>query len=224
MSVGGPHRYSTPPNMQVNMGIYMNSLSLLHQDMVRKGIDQYRFRIDVDRLSYDCIFVATREPFELGLACLEHSFTLLFQLDHKFETSGFISDTRIFNSFSRALKKANDGWPGLRMPVFLLQVDRRIPSQATLTSAPTTESFTPSESQAVNTEHKPYLCGWKLHSPSSGRNVSLENLRKTEELLGQEAGEFCRRHNVSTCWTHVKGKAKLWKVEEKSPQNAPAKV
>lgn len=58
---------------------------------------------------------------------------------------------------------------------------------------------------------KIYFCGWKIYAASE-RNA--RNFRKTKKWLGDEAYAFCKRNNISSCWTDVSVK----RVDYYSPE------
>lgn len=69
------------------------------------------------------------------------------------------------------------------------------------------EPFTGSRADAfprgklcVEESDKTLFCGIMMHT-EDGKHVTEANLHKTGFLLGANAMDYCRAHNISTCWT-----------------------
>jgi hypothetical protein len=48
-----------------------------------------------------------------------------------------------------------------------------------------------------------HFVNFKPHSPTSGNHVTTYNLDKTRRLLGQATHDFCKRNNISSCWSDI---------------------
>ena len=59
---------------------------------------------------------------------------------------------------------------------------------------------------------KIYFKGWRSHE-TDGRHV--QNLEKTRRWLGDEAYEYCKKYNISSCWSEHPNERKQYYAPDK---------
>lgn len=87
---------------------------------------------------------------------------------------------------------------------FLKYVAKRIPARYSKTKIQPHE-IAKYKQRNIDDAHKIYFCGWKFYE---GSERNAKNFEKTKKWLGDEAYEFCKRNNISSCWTHIDLKRK----------------
>lgn len=87
---------------------------------------------------------------------------------------------------------------------FLKYVAKRIPTRYSKTKIQPHE-IAKYKQRNIDDAHKIYFCGWKFYE---GSERNAKNFEKTKKWLGDEAYEFCKRNNISSCWTHIDLKRK----------------
>lgn len=58
----------------------------------------------------------------------------------------------------------------------------------------------------VEEAHKIYLCGWQDNT-LRGKHVTSANLEKTRAWIDEATYLWCKKYNISTCWTDDSSKA-----------------
>lgn len=89
---------------------------------------------------------------------------------------------------------------------FFMQLDEHVPRAAIPTRSPRYQDLVEYRGRERDRDGRWFL-SWKQNAPPE-TNVTEENLRKTKELLGCRAFEICKRHNISSCWTHDRSRAR----------------
>nr|WP_306175592.1 MULTISPECIES: DUF6037 family protein [unclassified Stenotrophomonas] len=100
---------------------------------------------------------------------------------------------------ARALGTGAGSGNPLRSSDFPREVDAALPRTAGPGDRPTTADVV-QVYRDVEEADKVHLCGWRDNTVSTER-VSEANLAPPPRLLDQTTRDFCKRHNLSTCWT-----------------------
>ncbi|MEW9572355.1 DUF6037 family protein [Rhodanobacter sp. Si-c] len=178
----------------------LTGLQPLYRSMRAQNMGRAKFRYQHNHLTFECLFFADLEPFELVLGCLGEGFTIFVEVHQGFAIRTFIEPPEAFFALRRALFQQAGNDHRLNPAEFFAEFNRHIPDH-------TTPAHTPSADDVVryypHIEHadKRYFCGW-LDNNKQGNRVSPENLAKTRRLQGQRAHDFSLRRNQSTRWTH----------------------
>ena len=179
--------------------MHMPGLARLHGSMRQVGIDRAKFRIPHNHLTFEGIFLADCAPWQLGLACLAHNFTLLLKVSKSYEVDSYIHDTDAVNNLKMALRTGAASGHPFSTSNFLREIDAHLP--ATVTRGDRARPADVARHRRdVEEADKVYLCGWDPHT-SDGKHVTPRNLAKTRDWLGQADHDWCKRYNVSTRWT-----------------------
>jgi len=166
--------------------------------MQQVGIVRMRFRVPHPPLGFEGMFLADATPYQLGLACVAHNFTLLFDVSTTYEVSAYIHDAQALAALKAALGLGRGG-PALRVGHFLQQIDANLP-----THARQQDRAWPSDvmrfRRHVEEADRVHLCGWRDNN-AYGTKVTPENLAKTRAWIDEATYRWCQQHNISTRWT-----------------------
>ena len=185
--------------------MHMPRLAQLHQSMKAVQLVRMRFPLQHAHLSFMGIFLTDTHPkYQLGLACLSHNFTLLFDVDHHYDVVAYIHDETTRKALLNALNQGGGG-PAFRTGAFLQQVDNALPAKAQANHRATPADLVCFR-RDVEDANKIYLCGWQDNN-RLGKNVTPENLDKTRSLIDEATYLWCIKYNISTCWTDDATKA-----------------
>lgn len=178
--------------------MHMPHLQHLHTSMQNVGIHRMRFTVPHPPLTFEGIFLADKLPYQLGLACIAHNFTLLFDVDKQYNITAYIHDQATLDQLKAALFQGKRGTP-LRVNQFLAAIDASLP-----TAARKSDRAQPKDvmrfRRNVEEANKVYLCGWRDNNVY-GTNVTAGNLDKTRAWLDEATYFWCKQHNISTRWT-----------------------
>lgn len=177
----------------------MPRLAQLHQAMQAVPIQRMRFRIQHAHLTFEGMFLADTAPdYQLGLACLAHNFTLLFDVDHYYDLVAYIHDEQARAALLAALNLGRGGG-AFKTSDFMQQIDAALPA-----TAGHGDRAWPSDlarfRRDVHEADRIHLCGWHDNNVT-GERVRKKNLAKTRALIDESTYLWCDKHNISTCWT-----------------------
>jgi len=168
--------------------------------MLRVGIDRAKFRVTHNHLAFAGVFLADSTPWQLGLACIGHNFTLRFDVSKRYEISTYIHDDATVEALRTALRTGAGSGHRFSPSEFLREIDAALPATMTKNDRPRPADMVLHRRDVEDAE-KIYLCGWEAHERGGKRHVTAENLHKTRALLGDADYAWCQRNDVSTKWT-----------------------
>lgn len=173
----------------------------LLQDMGRNNAKIDKFRFTYNKVEFEVIVLIERSPFELlfGVIGYNYSFSLTLRAGYELQE---LPD-EVFYKLCDILN-LKPGRESLTSYKFLKYVAKRIPTRYSKTKIQPHE-IAKYKQRNIDDAHKIYFCGWKFYEDSE-RNA--KNFEKTKKWLGDEAYEFCKRNNISSCWTHIDLKRK----------------
>ena len=178
----------------------LTGLIPLYRSMRQQNIGRYKFRYELNHLTFDCLFFIDIEPFELVMGCLGHNFAIFKEIHQSFEVEPFVEPKSTFFDLLNALKTTDASFTRFDPVDFFAQFNEQIPRHANPqnTAQPAdVVRYYPNIEEA----DKIHFCGW-LDNNIRGHQVSESNLDKTRRLMGQRVYEFALRRNQSTRWTH----------------------
>ncbi|MDB0510053.1 DUF6037 family protein [Ralstonia solanacearum] len=187
----------------------LDGLAPLYKDMRAKKLERIRFDYRHGRVSFDVFFFIDGSPYLLLFGA--RGYNLVFEVEVK---PGFEIDPRLRNTDYKALCNAlglvfnpdNPFSPKAFFETFAGHIPATVPANHTVHPQDVVRFR-----RDVEDAHKVYYCGWRDNTVS-GENVTEKNLRKTRELLGQQAYERCKAKNLSTCWTDDRERAITFKL------------
>ena len=173
----------------------------LLQDMGRSKTKIDKFRFTYNHVTFEVIISTESKPFELLFGVVKHNFSFVLNLNNSYELDELPDE--VFYKLCDILKQ-KPGKEGLTSYQFTKYVASKIPDKCS------EKDVQPHEVAMYKRENVPekdkiYFCGWKFYSNSK---KNARNFEKTNEWLGTETCNFCRKHNISSCWTANKNKRK----------------
>jgi putative PIN family toxin of toxin-antitoxin system len=177
----------------------------LYRSMREQGMLRVKFRYRLNRLSFECLFFADTEPYELVMGCLGHNFAIFVDVHRGFEIRPFIEPKQTYFALRDALFENADSGIKLEASVFFAEFNRHIPTHATPDQRPSPRDIGKYYPDLEDSD-KLFFCGW-LDNNKQRNRVRPENLAKTLRLMGQRAHDFALRRNQSTRWTDDETKA-----------------
>ena len=160
-----------------------------------------KFRFTYNKVEFEVIVLIERSPFELlfGVIGYNYSFSLTLRAGYELQE---LPD-EVFYKLCDILN-LKPGRESLTSYKFLKYVAKRIPTRYSKTKIQPHE-IAKYKQRNIDDAHKIYFCGWKFYE---GSERNAKNFEKTKKWLGDEAYEFCKRNNISSCWTHIDLKRK----------------
>lgn len=175
----------------------MEGVARMHASMQVIGFTRAKFRVRHNHLTFAGLFLADLSPYELALACLGHDFVLIFGVTRDYEVSAYLGEQ--YGALAAALGTGAGSGNPLRSGEFLREIDAALPRLVGPGDRPTPADVV-QVYRDVEEADKVHLCGWRDNSLRK-EHVTAANLAKTRRLIDQASYEFCKRHNISTCWT-----------------------
>lgn len=163
-------------------------------DMRRNSaqIDKFRFRYN--DVEFEVIVLIERAPYELLFGVIGHNFSFVLKLNRGYELEELPDDV-----FFRLCKILNlkAGKERFTSFMFLKHFAKKIPEHYSGRKVQPHEVAI-YRRRDIPEADKIFFCGWRFYV---GSDRHARNFNKTKALLGDEAYEFCKAHNISSCWT-----------------------
>ena len=173
----------------------------LLQDMGRNNAKIDKFRFTYNKVEFEVIVLIERSPFELLFGVIGYNYSFSLPLRAGYELQELPDE--VFYKLCDILN-LKPGRESLTSYKFLKYVAKRIPTRYSKTKIQPHE-IAKYKQRNIDDAHKIYFCGWKFYE---GSERNAKNFEKTKKWLGDEAYEFCKRNNISSCWTHIDLKRK----------------
>ncbi len=172
----------------------LTEIAPLLKDMGLKKVKQDKFAFTYNHVKFDVIILIDREPFEVLFGVVDENYFFALKLFKGYELEN-LSD-EVFYKLCDILK-LKPSKEGFNSPKFLKYFAKHIPQKYSGKKIEP-EEIAIHKKAFINESNKIYFKGWLTHI-RDGRNV--RNLEKTKALLGDEAYEYCKEHNISSCWS-----------------------
>lgn len=171
----------------------------LYKDMSSHNAKQDKFKFKLKQVKFDVIFLIDRKPFELLFGVIDYNFSFSLKL-----YPGFLLETLSDDIFFKLcdilnLKPGKEIFTSFK---FLQYFSQNIPTTYSGIKVQP-EELAKYKVNDIDEATKIYFKGWRTHT-TDGKNAKKENLEKTKNLLGSEAYEFCKKNNISSCWSDKK--------------------
>ena len=168
----------------------------LLQDMGRNNVKVDKFKFQYNAVEFEVIVLIDRSPFELLFGVIGYNFSFVLVLEKGYELQELSNE--IFYKLCEILN-LKPGRETFTSYKFLKYMAQKVPNKYS------TREIQPHEiaqykQRNVDEADKIYFCGWKIYTDSK-RNA--KNFEKTREWLGDDAYEFCKKNNISSCWTDI---------------------
>ncbi|MCC3688383.1 DUF6037 family protein [Bacillus cereus] len=181
----------------------LDGLVNLYGEMKKQEIKRCRFDFTFNNVTFDVFFFIDETPFKLMFGAKLKNF--YFELD---VTSGFNINTYLgekYNELCDVLGLEYNPDNPFKSSYFFEGFNRRIPITVNKNNYPQPHEVAEYRNDVEESE-KIYFWGWLNHG-ESGNSVTLENLKKTEKILGVDAYKTCKLRNISSRWTDDRSKA-----------------
>lgn len=179
----------------------LNGLRSLYRDMRKEKRAHEHFQVNYAKRLFDCIFYVDTDPFELLIGMVGEQWASVVKVERGFYAS--MDDTDFFALCN--LLNLNPGKNTFTSSVFLQSIAKSAPSKVSPDLIPPDVhvKINPKIREQIDEADKIYFVRW---SPQGKR--AARNFKKTEKLVGKAAADFCRSHNISSCWTDDPNKAR----------------
>lgn len=177
----------------------LKNLPLLYQNMKDQNIDRIMFNFDFRNLRFSVIYIAEEFPHELLFGCVAHNLTIIITVDKDFRISTYIDN---YQQLLNALQLKFDPDKKFTPSVLFEAFDETTPTSTAGLKRPTISDIAINRRDVEESE-KIYFLKWRSHNGIDSRPTQ-KNLEKTRKICGLAAYDFCRRHNISSCWTDQK--------------------
>lgn len=179
----------------------MDGLKPLYNSMKIANRPFEHFQFKYSNQVFDCLFYIDTVPFEMLVGAVGKTWGALVKIELGFY--GFMEDRDFYALCDLLNLKPSKGI--FTSSVFLKLIADSAPS--TVSPTPVSPSvlvqLDKRKRESINDDEKIYFVRWK---PQGSKKA--KNFQKTQELIGKAAAEFCQKHNISSCWSHLPSKEK----------------
>lgn len=177
------------------------SLQRLHTRMQAVGIDRVAFTIPHNHLQFAGVFLPDVTDYELAFGPVGHTLMLTFEVSSSYEIKAHLGDA--YAPLLALLNTGANSGNALQSSAFLRQIDSGFGKlQVTANNVPSYADVIRCYPD-IEDAHKVHFIKYLPHKKRGGKHVTPQNLAKTRRLLGQVAHDFCKRNDVSSCWSHI---------------------
>lgn len=180
----------------------------LLQDMRRNKVKQDKFSFRYTNLQFQVIFLIEREPFELLFGVVDHNFSFTLCLHRGFSLDDIPDDVYFYLRRLMKLHKCDEVLTSYKLMQYFAS---RIPKKYSGKKVEPHEIAVYKQRNVPEAE-KIYFKGWRSHE-TDGRHA--QNLEKTKQWLGDEAYEYCKKYNISSCWSEHPSERKQYYAPDK---------
>ena len=194
------------------MKMKLDRLPLLHRAMRRANLDRCTFRFVRKPAVFDVFFFTDRTPFGLmfGLVGGQWSFSVDVHPGYRVCTR---LEKRVYRELCEVLGLTPDPDRPFRPAIFFEELNGQFPKTVTQDNEAKPQDIARYRRDVEEAEKK-YFLAWRPHRDRNVSKVTKHNLRKTRELLGEQAYVICRDENISTVWTDDPNKSnEMWKSQ-----------
>ena len=180
----------------------------LLQDMRRNKVKQDKFSFRYANLQFQVIFLIEREPYELLFGVVDHNFSFTLCLRKGFELDDMPDDVYFYLLRLMKLQKCDEVLTSYKlMQYFAAKIPKKYSGRKV-----EPHEIAVYKQRNVPESEKIYFKGWRSHE-TDGRHV--QNLEKTRQWLGDEAYEYCKKYNISSCWSEHSSERKQYYAPDK---------
>jgi len=150
-------------------------------------------------VKFDVIFLIDRAPFEFLFGVIDVNYCFVLKMHKGFEIEQIPNE--VFYKLCDILN-LKPGKEKFTSYMFLRHFASRIPNKYSGTKIePNIIAKYKNCYLDIDESEKIYFKGWRTHF-SDG--FKARNLDKTKELLGDNAYKYCKKYNISSCWSSNK--------------------
>lgn len=186
------------------MGMKLEKLARLHDNMKEQGVVKTKFEFHFRNLLFSVIYIADQFPHELLFGCRAHTLFFVIRVPHD-----FIISTHLGGNYGDLMDALNlHPNPNNRFSpnVFFEEFKAAIPQTTTKANTPTRTEIA-LISRDVEEAGKIHFFKWLPHDGIRSKPTP-KNLAKTKRICGYSTYVTCLRHHISSQWTDVEEFAK----------------
>jgi hypothetical protein len=179
----------------------MTSLQVLHQSMIKVGVDIQQFQITLGAAKFDCLFSTRESPFVLALTSrgLNPRF-FKFKVTKGYSIREYFGD--MYGDLLEVLKNGGAGNEPLIPRAFLEQLNSKLPTIAYADRIPSTAEIIRLRADITEDRDKPHFDTWIYWKDKKYKDVpSTDNQAKTLALIGPEALKYSKEMKASSKWS-----------------------
>ncbi len=189
----------------------LTNLKQLYAKMKDAEVSSTIFQYSYHSKPFSCILLIDCEPFLLYITALgKPPFSIELNINKGFKIEACLNSTDYYNLVKYLELKRDDQNPF--KPLYFFQALNDILTNISVKKPRYTEVLEVVRLyRDIEEKDKIYFCGWRKNSYC---NVTPQNLEKTQSAFGKKYADFCKAHNISSCWTDIKEKECLAKISE----------
>ena len=185
----------------------MDGFKDLLKDMYKKEKDQEQFRFRYNNVEFDTIFRINTTPYELLIGAIGHTFSMILSMNKGYIVN--IPDDDFYKLCELLNIQASKNG-SFNSQIFLKYVSDNAPKLCNdkIVQPHHVARYKKKELRAVDDSEKIYFVGWNNHLKDER---TARNIEKTRILLGDETADYCKKYNISSCWSDKPKEAGAYK-------------
>ncbi len=176
----------------------LTGLADLHKSMKENEIKRYKFDYLINDVVFDVLFFVDESPYSLIFGAKGKNLCFELKVLPGYRISPILNNDT-YKALCKILNLKQDKNNPFSPAAFFNEFNTKIPQYTNINNRPKPHEVAKYRKNVEEAE-KIYFCGW-FDDEKVGKKVRESNLEKTKAILGVEVYEFCKRRNVSTCWT-----------------------
>ncbi|WP_257014593.1 DUF6037 family protein [Variovorax sp. YR752] len=180
------------------MGVILNGLGPLVQQMRQRGLQRIRWPYRHSRVSFDVFLFTDEMPWCLLFGAKAYNFAFSVPVHRGYDADPGLAQAD-YRRLCEVLGLKFDPNNKFSPKAFLEEFGRALPATLPNQAEVRPQDVAPYRKDVEESE-RVYFCGWKDNT-LRGESVSQANLHKTRQLLGVAAYERCRDKNISSRWS-----------------------
>lgn len=166
----------------------------LYKSMLKSNRSHEHFRVNYANEIFDCILYIDTTPFELLMGMVGSNWGTVVQIEKGF--NGSMADCDFYKLCNLLHLTPQGG--SFTSSLFLKHIANSSPKAVSALLIPphVLTRLDPRRLTDIEEPDKIFFTHWLPQTTNLARNIN-----KTEKLIGREAAEFCKKHNISSCWS-----------------------
>lgn len=191
---------------------HFQNIKPLYKDLLASKQTRCIFTAKIHNMPFSCIFLIDIIPYRLYITSLgESPFSIELEILKGFQASSQLSKDDYYKLVKYLNLKYDKNNP-FRPYNFFSYIDQQIESAPKRVPHYHEVIKVVRKHRIIDEESKIYFCGWRTNP--IGDSVSSKNLEKTKSAFGDKKAELCQKNNISFCWTDIKEKERLDKLND----------
>ena len=191
----------------------LRQIAPLIRDMAAHHIKQDRIQYEFNGVRIDVLVLIDREPFELLFGIIDYNFAFTLHMANGYQLE-FLPDDVYYRL--RDILNIHGHMNRFTSFSFIHDFAQRIPQRYSGQIIQPHEIAVHVVNDVTNKtpideSDKIYFKGWQTHV-TDGRKA--QNFEKTRKFLGEEAYQFCKANNISSCWGAEPAEAKTYETPQ----------